>query len=400
MLLPSTIHAGTWLIATSLMALEMNNVIGSGNIYINYNYVAPFILYLVISSIIGFSFAHVFAYSDRVQRISQTIVPYDVIDRILIKYKWVLYVCLICGIALTTFIISVGGFKSFYDYREVAVTIERVGYAAVAQRISGHIGIIGSFYLMLLGYKHAQTGINIKEFFVDLLMFASINLAIGGRVWILTSILPYMITYILVKNVTGKKIFSLKQKDSIFLLQVIVVFFAAFSIIGVIRNDSDNGKAKFSDKFLYYTDGPKMTNMVLQQYPPGSYNLEYGKCEFLSQWIDSPMIIRFKKSIAHDPGLSVTVKSAMPNLYYDFGYTGGIIIWGVLCFLLELTCLRLKNKRSIIGIMLFGLLTSILFQAPIGAVFNNNIVNLEWLFIIYLFRKPLFGSIKGASHYI
>ena len=92
-----------------------------------------------------------------------------------------------------------------------------------------------------------------------------------------------------------------------------------FSLMGIARDDRDIDKA-FIDKFLYFTDGAKMTNMVLRQFPPGSFELEYGKSEFLRQFVPSPMDQKFFRSISDDAGLTVTVQSAIPPLYYDFGY--------------------------------------------------------------------------------
>lgn len=90
-----------------------------------------------------------------------------------------------------------------------------------------------------------------------------------------------------------------------------------------------------------------MANMVMMQYPPGTYPLEYGKSEFLQKWIPSPMTQKFEKSIEDNIALSVTVKSAIPYLYYDWGYYGGFIMWGVYAFILEVICISLIKKKSI-----------------------------------------------------
>ena len=140
--------------------------------------------------------------------------------------------------------------------------------------------------------------------------------------------------------------------------------------------------------------------MVLTQYPPGSYNLEYGRSEFLFPFLGSPMAKKFQESIAYNIGLSVTVKSVMPYIYYDYGFWGGVVMWGVTCFLLEYICIRLKYRKSIMGILLFGQLTYLLFQAPVGHIFSVNTPVFEWFIIIFIFRRLIFANIKNIQNYI
>ena len=133
-----------------------------------------------------------------------------------------------------------------------------------------------------------------------------------------------------------------------------------------------------------------MTNMVLEQYPEDCYNYEYGKSTLAQAFILSPMGQKFSKSISHDLGLSVTVKSIMPYLYYDFGFCGGALFWGLLCFFIEYVCIRLKYNCTVIGILLFGQLSFLLFQSPVGHIFAVYTPVFEWLIILYVFRKKLF----------
>ena len=156
----------------------------------------------------------------------------------------------------------------------------------------------------------------------------------------------------------------------------------------MIRGNSD--ESNFLDKFLYLTDGSRMTNIVFNTFQEGSYNYEYGRSTFLQWFVDSPMVQKFAQSISHDIGLSVTVKSIMPYLYYDFGFWGGAVFWGITCFALEYICIKLKYSSTVVSILLFGLLSDMFFQAPVGAIFSNNTPNLLWLIIIYTFRNRLF----------
>lgn len=83
----------------------------------------------------------------------------------------------------------------------------------------------------------------------------------------------------------------------------------------------------------------------------------------------------------------------MPNLYYDFGFKGGVIIWGVVCFFMEYFCIRLKYSRSIIGILLYGLLAYSFLLSPVFNIFAIYTPYIEWIILIYIFRKFLFRNI-------
>ena len=96
---------------------------------------------------------------------------------------------------------------------------------------------------------------------------------------------------------------------------------------------------------------------------------------FCLQWSQ-----KFSKSISHDLGLSVTVKSIMPYLYYDFGFCGGALFLGdYFVFFIEYVCIRLKYNCTVIGILLFGQLSFLLFQSPVGHIFCCFIHQFFWM---------------------
>ena len=403
--LPSTIHTFTWLITSTFMFLELKGKMGEHITEQEYCVIAEFIFYMMIASIIGFYLAHIYKkpqiyYNNKEQNISV-----ETVNAILNKFHWLLYVCLFVGILQIAFLVNIGGFESLEDYRIIAVNAKRSGYGAIAQQLSGHMAILGGFYLTLLGYKHSISGVKLKEFIKVGASVALLNIAIGGRGWILTISLPYAIAYFYGmykhKSIETKKKWRNDKRKFIIIGCTLI---CAFSIIGLVRNtetaEGDNKIKVFFDKFLYYTDGPKMANMVITQYPPGSYPLEYGKSEFLQKWIPSPMTKKFASSIEDNLALSVTVKSAIPYLYYDWGYFGGIFMWGIYAFILEIICISLINKRTIFALLIFVQLSQLLYQSPIGNIFIYAVPVFQWLVIIYLLRKYIFKGIPNINKYI
>lgn len=398
LLLPSIMHTLTWLITVVILMFQLTGTWVSTQITnSSVSLSSEYILYLVISSIIGFTISHCIVYAKNINK-HVRIVDIDIIDKILIKFKWIPFTCFFIGLLLIYYLVSSGNFQTFGSYRGHAVTTSYSGIWSIIKQISGHINIWGNLFLMLLGYKHGIQGIKIKELLIFIFLCSTINMATGGRLWIITSTLPYFVSYLYVNKFALKKD-KVKNKDKRKILFFLIIFASTFALIGIMRDDRDV-KASFVDKFLYYTDGTRMSNMVLNQYPPDTYALEYGACEFLGQIVESPMNKRFNESISGDVGLSVTVKSAIPSLYYDFGYTGGIIMWGLFCFILELFSLKLLTTKKIIGILLLNQIIQLLFLVPIFDVFSVAIPTFEWIIIIYLLRFKLFGNITGIRKYL
>lgn len=388
LLLPSVIHTSIWLVTVALIICQLKGILVShmaGNNIFNHS--SKFICALMVCSVVGFTIAHVVTARQETESNVQ-LIETEKIEPILDRFKWVPYMCGIVGAILFFYLIStIGNFDSFNDYRTMAIMTERVGYAAVAQRISGHINILGGFFLILLGYKYGQTGIEIKNALKYIILCSAINMSIGGRVWILSSTLPFFTAFLFSRKYSLVDD-DIRQRDRKIIFYIVVIFISLFSIIGMIRGNSD--ESNFFDKFLYLTDGSRITNIVFNIFQEGSYNYEYGRSTFLQWFVDSPMVQKFAQSISHDIGLSVTVKSIMPYLYYDFGFWGGAVFWGIICFALEYICIKLKYSSTVVAILLFGLLSDMFFQAPVGAIFANNTPNLLWLIIIYTFRNRLF----------
>lgn len=398
LLIPSIIHTSTWGITALIMILKIKGIFMSSTINENaFALSSEYMCYIVISSIVGFIIAHFVTQNKR--HVTSDSIDSDVLEQILTKFKWIPYLCAIIGISLLIFITSVmGDIETFSNYREIAISTKKTGLIAIIQRISGHANILGSFYLMFLGYKMGLTGLDLKKFIITAILCSLINMSIGGRVWILSSTLPFFITFFLSRYSAEVDYFT-KRTDKIKIFSIIISSICIFSVLGILRNDTSKSQT-LMDKLCYFTDGMRMTNMVLSQYPAGSYDLEYGRSEFLYLWFDSPMASRFAESISHNLGLSVTVKSSLPYLYYDFGFIGGIIMWGLFCFILECICIQLISHKKIVGLLLFGILSQMLFQSPIFPIFSLYTPSLEWILVIYLFREQIFKKINDCKKHL
>ena len=388
LILPSTVHTFVWLLTVILIICQLKGVfVTKQQPNTRFLFVSEFICYIVIASVIGFAVAHILTSNEQYRR-NIVLIDIKTVDAILLKFRWIPYMCGVIGIILFIYIISsIGSFTTLADYRSFAINVDRTGIAAIAQRLSGHANALGLFYLVFLGYKFGQTGINMPLLAKNVLLCSTINMAIGGRVWILMSVFPILITYIFSRHYS-ETYNANKKTDNVKILIILAVMVLLFSIIGLLRT-TPGGRIdqNFIDKFLYFTDGSRITNMVLLQYPSGSYELEYGRSEFLSYFIGSPMMDHFNESISNDIGLMVTVKSIMPNLYFDYGLYGGAVMWGFFCFMMEYVCIRLKYSQNIVKLLLFAVLAQMMFQAPITNIFSLNTPRFEWIILISAIRQ-------------
>lgn len=395
LVIPSVVACFTWLVSSSIMYCEIHGwILGQMLPLHKYAEVAPFIFGMNLCSIITFSIVHVFVCRKDPSICIENGSTMDMCDEFLTHFRWILWICVIVGLLLVIFFLSLGlNINSFSEYRIMAITVEKVGYAALAKRIGGHIGILGAFYLNILGYKHSQGNIDLKELLKCILMYSSVNLAIGGRVWIIASTLPYITGYFLGYSY-AKYLTNEYTKRNLKLLGIgLLIGITFFSVMGIMRSDNEY-KGNYFEKFLYYTDGPKMANLVMKTFPDGTYPLEYGQANFMQFIKTSDMTEKFNNSIKDNIGLSVTVRSTIPALYYDYGFWGGIIMWGVLCGILELLCLNLQMKGTFFSIILFCTLAVIPFQSPVGSVFVLAMPSFEWIVLMWLTRKYIFSKFE------
>lgn len=390
--LPSIVYSFIWAVTSFLMICQSTGFLvneASGESIFNQS--AQFAFMLIIASLIGFTIAHIASGEMRNKKV-QLIDAWKV-NVVLRRFIWIPYVCGIIGVILIIFYLSlVGGTDNLGDYRMIAISAKKIGYMALIQRISGHINFLGTFFLMLLGYYYGLVGLNLKKFLFYFFLCSAINIAIAGRVWILSSTLPFIITFVFARKYSNNLPSYVITHDKKSLISIMVILISLFSLIGMIRNDNSvaNNSSSYIRKFFYLTDGAQMTNLVLNEFPEGSYEKEYGMSTLASSFVNSPAKEQFDKLISSDIGLSVTVRSYMPPLYYDFGKWGGAIFWCILCILFEYWAILLKYKHTIFSIILMGQICMMFISTPIGNIVSLYTPAFEWLLIIYFLRHSLF----------
>ena len=94
LLLPSVLHTTAWLITTCLLIFQLKGWLVSYKLEEEYVALSSrYIFFLIISSVIGFTFAHLISHIKREQR-KVTNIPLEYINHILKQYKWIPYLCI------------------------------------------------------------------------------------------------------------------------------------------------------------------------------------------------------------------------------------------------------------------------------------------------------------------
>lgn len=390
LLIPSTMNYLIWGVTCILIYSSTVGWMATGEVSVSqFDKSIKFICGMLLTSFLGFNLAHEFT-SNRGVVVYEFNIEY--IDWLLKRFKWLLYVCLISGLINLIFLIVTIGFNNLGDYRIAAISTNRSPLVQLIRTIGGHAGVLGFFYLAIYGYKQAIDGIKIWQLIIYILMYGMNNIAIAGRAWIALSMVPYVIGFLFGHRSRLQDWHDLWQNGLKKLLLLGIIMVGAFTFIGTIRNNGEStDESRPIDKLLYLTDGSRVANIVMNMYPDGTFPLEYGQCEFLNGWYPSPMKTKYYDAISNNIGLTVTVPSTIPWLYFDFGFTGGILMWGVYCFVLELICLNQLQKNSVLAFLVSVQLTRMLYQAPIGEIFAMSFNTFEWFIILYIFRKRLFA---------
>lgn len=403
--LPSVIYTSIWVATSFLMICQSTGfLVNKAEGEAIFSESSQFAFMLIIASIIGFTIAHVL--TNKIQYTKVILVNHEDVNIILKRFLWIPILCGIIGVLLLSFFLSfTKGNFDLGDYRIIAITTKVSGYMEIVQRVSGHINFLGTFYLMLLGYYYGQRGINLSKFLLIFFLCSTINIAIAGRVWILSSSIPFLTTFIFARKHSPALSLSVKSSDTKKLFLIVLILISLFSVLGILRYDKNYQQpdaSSFISKFFYLTDGAKMTNMVLKQYPEDCFDHEYGLATLANSFYESPMKQSFDHSISHDIGLSVTVKSYMPPLYYDFGKLGGAIFWCILCIIMECWAIKLQYRQTLFSVLLMGQICMMFFSTPVGNIFAIYTPAFEWLCIIYflhniIFHIPTKKSILGSN---
>lgn len=361
--------------------------------YYVFHVMDTYIIYFTIAMLLGFILAHCCKKS----RYSiNLMMDLDFINKILSNYKWIMWLNFFCGVLRIIIMVSTVGIDNMMDYRAAANAMMMTSsftFAGIVFKLTAYVQMLANFYVGLYGLKTGFDSLKLKKTIVIFLLYAPTQMATGGRLFILYFILFFFGAFLLGRG------FALRSQSRNLLEQsekkVLILSFAVLlSLVGIIAMVRGIGirqdKETTLEKFAYITEGMLATEYLMNYYPKGTFQLDYGENTSgnLSQ-----KYLKFRRHLRSTKMSSVVVCIFTP-LYLDFGYWGSLIVLFILAFVLELFALKSLNKMGLINFFIYMIILKILYESVMAQSISENLPNYELILLFVIFYKRLFGRFE------
>jgi|GEM_PF-6694927 len=364
-----------------------------------YKYMDTYIIYFTIASLLGFSIAHKL-YGKRGVHLKFSL---DFIDLLLSRYKFIMWVNFIGGVLRIVLMISLVGFSldNVMNYRLAANEVMNTGsgYVGLVFRLTAYIQMLANFYVALYGFRSGFGKLEFKKLLILFILYAPIQLATGGRLFVLYFIIFFFGSFLLARGISMKIIvrkWVLPEEKR----AIIIMFVFLLSVVGIIgmSRSIDRGKyvgeESFVEKFSYITEGMLLTEYAMQYYPEGSFQHSNGVHTITG---GSDIYFQFKGDDIIQRKMSSVVISIILPLYLDFGYWGSLILWLVFALFIESLSLRMLSKLTIIRFLIIAAFLKICYESVMSNPIHGNFPVFELLILFAIFYKPIFGRLERPT---
>ena len=240
-----------------------------------------YIIYFTIASLLSFSLAHKM-YGKRGVHLKFSL---DFVERILSKYKFIMWVNFFGGILRIVLMLSLVGFSldNVMNYRLAANEMMNSGsgYVGLVFRLTAYVQMLANFYIALYGLRAGFGKLNFKSILKIFILYAPTQMATGGRLFVPYFILFLFGSFFLARGISFK--FLVKEwilpKEKRHITFIFAGLLSIVSIIGMSRDINDGkfvGKESSIEKFSYVTEGMLATDYCMQYYPDGSFQHDNG----------------------------------------------------------------------------------------------------------------------------
>lgn len=394
-LYPSVVFSFMWGAAYLYTAAILN---GYGeNLFLKeyyvFRYMDEYAVYVTIAVLAGFIIAHLFKKMGSKVNLKMSI---DLIDKILLKYKWILWLNFWGGLLRIAVMLSTIGFDNMMDYRLAANAMMMTSsftFAGIVFKLSAYVQMLANFYIALSGLKLGIKYLDLKKVMVLFILYAPNQMATGGRLFILYFILFFFGSFIIGRGLSikekSRRLIETYEKKVLFL--VIPVLLSLVGIIAMFRSGGVNeSKENTLDKFAYITEGMLCTEYLMRYYPPETFQLDYGENTTGKL---SKQYLSFRQHLKQTK-MSSSVTCIYTRAYLDFGYWGLLIFLFFIAFLGEYISLYCLKNMSLIKFFIYIVILKIFYESVIASSIPDNIPYYELLVLFALFYKRLFGSLK------
>ena len=360
-----------------------------------YKYMDTYIIYFTIASLLSFSLAHKM-YGKRGVHLKFSL---DFVERILSKYKFIMWVNFFGGILRIVLMLSLVGFSldNVMNYRLAANEMMNSGsgYVGLVFRLTAYVQMLANFYIALYGLRAGFGKLNFKSILKIFILYAPTQMATGGRLFVPYFILFLFGSFFLARGISFK--FLVKEwilpKEKRHITFIFAGLLSIVSIIGMSRDINDGkfvGKESSIEKFSYVTEGMLATDYCMQYYPDGSFQHDNGMATMKGY---TNNYLQFRGSL-NKTRMSSSVICIILPLYLDFGFWGSIIVWFIFALFIESLSLRYLGKLTIMRFLIFCTFLKIFFESVISNSIGINIPIYELIILLALFYKPIFGRLE------
>lgn len=361
----------------------------------DYQYMETYIIYFTIASIIGFSIAHIIFRT----RYIQNNITLDFIDTLLYKYKWIMWLNFIGGILRIYIMINLVGldFSNIMDYRLAAndmMMSVHEGFAGIFFRITAYINMLAIIYVALSGLQAGIDQLSMKDTLKIFVLYSPIQLATGGRLFILYFVIFYFGCFLLGRGIsmqTEERKWIMQEEIST-IFNMLIIMLPLVVVISLSRgeggiNNISKSESSFLDHFSYISDGTMTTEQSMQFFSGGNYLIPAGGSTILTGTSEPALEFREYK---HRTTFGSSVYSIIYPLFLDFGYKGSIIAWAILAFLLESIALKCLSNLSLLRFFIYAFLLKMCYESILTNPIASNIPYFELLILFAVLNKHLF----------
>lgn len=366
--------------------------------YYVFHHMDTYMIYFTIVMLGGFYLAHSLKKHTYVN--VSLMMNSNFINKILSKYKWIMWLNFFGGILRMAVMISSVGVDSIMDYRLAAnamMMTSSLSVAGIIFKITAYVQMLANFYVGLYGLKTGIETLNFRKILGIFILYAPTQMATGGRLFILYFILFFFGAFLLGRGIALKqhkrKLLNLRESQAI-----ILSFIGLLSLVALIAMLRSGGISKdqetIVEKFAYVTEGMLATEYLMDYYPSGTYQFDLGKNTIGKL---STQYLSFRSYLNDHTKMSAIVVCLFTPLYLDFGYLGSLIFLFFFAFFAESIAIKSLRKLTIINFCIYMVILKMFYESVMTPSIGANIPNYELIILFLLFYKLLFGKIQKST---
>lgn len=308
------------------------------------------------------------------------------------KFRWILYLLFAFGMFRLISVVAVVGFD--YSAMREYYLVSRInfsGYDNMIIRIGSYIVQLAMLYVAMYGVYSAVYGIDFRRLIINFVLFSPFQLSFGGRLYILSFFVPFLLSYVTVKTINGQSIFKDKRnlKKLVLLIAIPIIL---TTVAQSLKHDRDSQKVDTEESIqdLFYTSSIYIRiNEQWKKIPFEEYReLGLGRNCAPYLFTKSPDYRQMLEGWSQTGNYAfVCVPSMMPEMYLDFGRYGSLFVYFIVFYIVEYIAIKKLTKFSFENLVIYILLCLFAFNTASSAMSTNFKTIIVGLAFMWIFNK-------------